>query len=104
MSHEEIVATVLYFERDEYIRGGNILFKRVFQRDEANDILYGAVEGRPEEFDDFVKQGILPLGQVDGTISPDESDIIWAFVSRASVTFLGKASGLCTRTSFVLRS
>jgi len=35
LSHEEIVATALYFERDEDIKGGIILFKRALQKDEA---------------------------------------------------------------------
>mmetsp|Transcript_20943 Transcript_20943/g.31928 ORF Transcript_20943/g.31928 Transcript_20943/m.31928 type:complete len:720 (+) Transcript_20943:85-2244(+) len=68
MSHEEIVATSLYFERDDYIKGGNIMFKRAMQKDEAHDIFDSVHQSRPEQFNDFVHEGILPLGQVE-TIS-----------------------------------
>lgn len=68
MSHEEIVATSLYFERDEFIKGGGIMFKRAMQKDEVEHVFESVHQSRPHEFDEFVNNGMLPLGQVE-TIS-----------------------------------
>ena len=66
MSHEEIVATSIYFiDRDEDIVGGDILFKRAFHRDEATFIFSNIGQCRQPEVDEMIsKNGLMPLGQV----------------------------------------
>ena len=66
MSHEEIVATAIYFiHRDDDITGGNILFKRAFLHDEAECIQGHLGQTRPERLDETVRDGFIPLGQVE---------------------------------------
>jgi len=66
MSHEEIVATAIYFiDRDKDITGGNILFKRAFHRQEANYIFSGIDQMRPREVENLIREGLMPLGQVE---------------------------------------
>eukprot|EP00526_Cylindrotheca_closterium_P011461 CAMPEP_0113621420 /NCGR_PEP_ID=MMETSP0017_2-20120614/10946_1 /TAXON_ID=2856 /ORGANISM="Cylindrotheca closterium" /LENGTH=494 /DNA_ID=CAMNT_0000531165 /DNA_START=1 /DNA_END=1485 /DNA_ORIENTATION=- /assembly_acc=CAM_ASM_000147 len=65
MSHEEIVATAIYFiDRDEEIEGGDILFKRAFHKQEATFIFSSVNQDRPRELDEKINEGLLPLGQV----------------------------------------
>jgi hypothetical protein len=48
MSHEEILATAIYYlHSNDVIKGGNILFKRAFEMDEAAFVLgkWGSDEG-----------------------------------------------------------
>ena len=66
MSHEEIVATAIYFiDRDEDIVGGNILFKRAFHMEEADYVFSNVDQIRPVELDSQVQKGLIPLGQVE---------------------------------------
>lgn len=66
MSHEEIVATAIYFiDRDEEIEGGDILFKRAFHKQEAEFIFSSVEQVRPRETEDIIHQGLLPLGTVE---------------------------------------
>ncbi|KAL3936253.1 MAG: hypothetical protein SGBAC_008396 [Bacillariaceae sp.] len=65
MSHEEIVATAIYFvDRDEEIEGGDILFKRAFHKQEAAYIFSHVDQTRPAELEEKINEGLLPLGQV----------------------------------------
>jgi hypothetical protein len=65
MSHEEIVATVIYFiHRDADIKGGDILFKRAFHKDEAEHIFSQIPQSRPRALDNLINEGLLPLGKV----------------------------------------
>eukprot|EP00980_Cylindrotheca_fusiformis_P019376 scaffold6651_cov99-Cylindrotheca_fusiformis.AAC.5 len=69
MSHEEIVATAIYFiDRDEEIEGGNILFKRAFHKREAKHIYFRVDQSRPDMLQSIIDDGLHPLGQVE-TIS-----------------------------------
>merc|ERR1712087_750842 len=62
MSHEEIVATAIYFiHRDRDIGGGNILFKRAFHRDEANFVYSAISQERPREVESMIRGGLIPL-------------------------------------------
>ncbi len=66
MSHEEIVATAIYFlHRDEAIEGGNIAFKRAFHKKEANYIFSNVPQCRAMEQEKVIKSGLVPLGQVE---------------------------------------
>ena len=66
MSHEEIVATAIYFiDRDKDITGGNILFKRAFHRQEANYVFSRIDQARPNEVENLIWEGLIPLGQVE---------------------------------------
>jgi len=66
MSHEEIVATAIYFlHRDDDIEGGNIMFKRAFHRHEANYIYSFANQIRPIYLNNVIQDSLLPLGQVE---------------------------------------
>eukprot|EP00980_Cylindrotheca_fusiformis_P013385 scaffold3410_cov141-Cylindrotheca_fusiformis.AAC.28 len=66
MSHEEIVATAIYFiDRDEEIEGGNILFKRAFHKREAQYIFSTVDQGRPDKLEKIIHEGLHPLGQVE---------------------------------------
>ena len=66
MSHEDIVATSIYFlERDEEIVGGNLLFKRAFHTGEASHMLYSIVQCRETAQQDVVDNGLTPLGQAE---------------------------------------
>eukprot|EP00980_Cylindrotheca_fusiformis_P026943 scaffold18138_cov128-Cylindrotheca_fusiformis.AAC.9 len=66
MSHEEIVATAIYFiDRDEAIEGGNILFQRAFHLREAEFIYSSVQQSRPHELDCIIDDGLQPLGQVE---------------------------------------
>lgn len=67
MSHEEIVATAIYFlHRDDDVSGGNILFKRAFHKHEAEDIISSDLpQCRAEMQDKVFQDGLLPLGQVE---------------------------------------
>jgi hypothetical protein len=66
MSREEIVATAIYFlHHDDDIKGGNILFKRVFDKDEAQHIRYGTGQCHHPMLDKIFDEGLVPLGQVE---------------------------------------
>mmetsp|Transcript_42564 Transcript_42564/g.102958 ORF Transcript_42564/g.102958 Transcript_42564/m.102958 type:complete len:712 (+) Transcript_42564:65-2200(+) len=66
MSHEEIVATAIYFiDRDEEIEGGDILFKRAFHKQEAMYIFSHVDQVRPREMEDIIDEGLMPLGTVE---------------------------------------
>ena len=66
MSHEEIVATAIYFiHRDDDITGGNILFKRTYLHDEAECIFTNVPQCRAEKVDEVIQDGFIPLGQVE---------------------------------------
>ena len=67
MSHEEIVATAIYFiHRDDDIKGGDILFKRSFFKDEAKDIKYRRVaQWRYGPQERMIEDGLTPLGTVE---------------------------------------
>jgi hypothetical protein len=65
MSHEEIVATAIYFiDRDDDIEGGNILFKRAFHKQEAEYIFSSVDQSRPGAVEEIISEGLQPLGQV----------------------------------------
>ncbi len=65
MSHEEIVATAIYFiHRDDDIVGGDLLFKRAFHEDEANFIFSRVDQCRPDHLERIIAEGLLPLGKV----------------------------------------
>eukprot|EP00980_Cylindrotheca_fusiformis_P004292 scaffold918_cov126-Cylindrotheca_fusiformis.AAC.71 len=67
MSHEEIVATAIYFiDRDDEIEGGNILFKRAFHMGEVQQIFYNLFRRtQQDEVGRIIDAGLLPLGQVE---------------------------------------
>jgi len=66
MSHEEIVATALYFiHRDEDINGGDILFKRAFHEEEAQFIYSSVHPSRLRDLGDVIEAGLVPLGKVE---------------------------------------
>jgi len=66
MSHEEIVATAIYFiHRDEVIVGGDILFKRAFHEDEAGFIRSSVAQSRPSAVDNVIEAGLMPLGKFE---------------------------------------
>ena len=65
MSHEDIVATAIYFiHRDADIKGGDILFKRAFHRDEAHFIFSNIGQVRPSTLESIINEGLQPLGKV----------------------------------------
>jgi len=65
MSHEEIVATAIYFiDRDDEIEGGDILYKRAFHKQEAEYIFSSVDQMRPREVERIISEGLQPLGQV----------------------------------------
>lgn len=65
MSHEEIVATAIYFiDRDEDIVGGDILFKRAFHKEEGDFIFSHVDQTRPAHLERVIEDGLLPLGRV----------------------------------------
>lgn len=65
MSHEEIVATAIYFiDRDGEIEGGDILFKRAFHKGEATFSFSNVDQERFYPVEDKIQEGLLPLGQV----------------------------------------
>lgn len=64
MSHEEIVATAIYFiGRDDEIEGGDILFKRAFYKKEAQFIFSSVEQIRPTEMEEVISEGLQPIGQ-----------------------------------------
>ena len=68
MSHEEIVATAIYFiDRDDGISGGNLLFKRPFHRQEVGYIAsnIGQIGTHTREVADLIQKGLMPLGRVE---------------------------------------
>lgn len=66
MSHEEIVATCIYFiHRDDDIKGGDILFKRAFHKEEAMHIFSNVAQCRPPAQENAIQEGLLPLGKVE---------------------------------------
>lgn len=66
MSHGEIVMTCLYIlDRDESIQGGNLEFKRAFLKDEATYIFDTVDQVRPYAVDDFIQEGLKPLGTME---------------------------------------
>lgn len=66
MSHEEIVATAIYFlHRDSPIEGGNIAFKRSFLKEEATYIFSNTSHEGPRYQYDVIQEGLLTLGQVE---------------------------------------
>jgi len=65
MSHENIVATAeLVLRKDTALNGGNLSFKRAFQRDEAGMMFSSFPQCRPMGVDAIVQDGLLPLGQL----------------------------------------
>lgn len=65
MSHEEIVATAIYFiDRADEIEGGDLLFKRAFHREEAQYIFSSVDQTRPRPLEDAIVTGLMPLGLV----------------------------------------
>jgi hypothetical protein len=65
MSHEHIVATCDYIlDRDSDIDGGDLLFKRAFNKDEATRLYSQTPQGGDHFTNTFVKDGMIPLGQV----------------------------------------
>ncbi len=67
MSHEEIVATALYYiDKDEDIKGGDILFKRAFNQREQNlmENVFNGQDNRSSQMDTILRDGLIPLGQV----------------------------------------
>merc|ERR1711865_602878 len=68
MSHEEIVATAIYFiDRDDGISGGNLLFKRSFHRQEVGYIAsnIGQIDTHTREVAGLIQKGLMPLGRVE---------------------------------------
>jgi hypothetical protein len=66
MSHEEIVATAIYFiHRDDDVVGGDILFKRAFHKREGEFIFSNVDQCRPVHLDRIIHEGLLPLGKVE---------------------------------------
>ena len=66
MSHEEIVATAIYFlHRDNDVTGGNLMFKRAFHKREAQYITSNVPQGRHLLQDQAIESGMVPLGQVE---------------------------------------
>jgi hypothetical protein len=66
MSHEEIVATAIYFiHRDDDIVGGDTLFKRAFHKEEAAFIFSSVHQVRPRYLDEVNQEGLIPLGKVE---------------------------------------
>jgi len=67
MSHEEIVATAIYFlDRGPDISGGDILFKRAFYKPEATYIFSNIMQTRPTDVEHAIRnQGLVPLGTVE---------------------------------------
>jgi len=66
MSHEEIVATAIYFiDRDDEIEGGDILFKRAFHKEDATFIFSRIMQERPQAVEEIISEGLLPLGKVE---------------------------------------
>jgi hypothetical protein len=66
MSHEEIVATAIYFiHRDDDIEGGDLLFQRAFHMREAVHMQeeFGQVWG--EIYNVVSEKGLMPLGKVE---------------------------------------
>lgn len=65
MSHEEIVATAIYFlHRDDDINGGEIEFKRAFLKEEADYVFSNKPQWSSPEQNYLLDQGLIPLGQV----------------------------------------
>ncbi len=65
MSHEHIVATCDYIlDRDSDIDGGDLLFKRAFNKDEAARLKEEMPQDRDSIMDSIVEEGLVPLGQV----------------------------------------
>lgn len=54
-----------FFDRDEAIEGGNILFKRPFYKQDARFIFSSVDQTRPPELQDKICEGVLPLGKVE---------------------------------------
>ena len=66
MSHEEIVATAIYFiHRDDDIEGGDLLFQRAFHTREALKMQqeFGQVFGLVKHL--VSEEGLMPLGKVE---------------------------------------
>jgi len=66
MSHEEIVATAIYFiHRDDDIEGGDLLFQRAFHMREALFMQkeFGQVFGLVKDM--VAAEGLMPLGKVE---------------------------------------
>lgn len=65
MSHEEIVATAIYFlHRDDDTNGGEIEFKRAFLKEEADYVFSNKPQWSPPEQNLIIEHGMIPLGQV----------------------------------------
>lgn len=68
MSHEEIVVTAIYFiDRDYDISGENLLFKRIFHRQEIGYIgsNIDQIQSHTRVVADLIQNGLMPLGQVE---------------------------------------
>jgi len=65
MSQEDIVLTVLYIlDRDDSISGGDVMFKRAFLADEADNLFWNVGQSRPLALDTEIENGMVPLGKV----------------------------------------
>eukprot|EP00501_MAST-03F_sp_TOSAG23-6_P002410 GSMAST32.ASY1.ANO1.2519.1 assembled CDS len=65
MSHEEIVATVIWVaERDDDLEGGDLLFKRAFLKNEAEFIFSTVASDRHSVLNDIIDEGLVPLGRI----------------------------------------
>jgi len=65
ISHEDIVATAIYFiHHDADVKGGDVLFKRAFHRDEAQFIFSNIGQDRPSTLESMINEGLQPLGKV----------------------------------------
>lgn len=63
MSHENIVASVVYIMRkDEGLLGANLQFKRAFLEEEAGALFEDLPQCRPAAVDSLIKEGLVPLG------------------------------------------
>lgn len=66
MSHEEIICTCLYIlDRDDDIKGGELMFQRAFHRDEANYIFSNVPQDRHPTVNSMVNVGLAPMGRVE---------------------------------------
>mmetsp|Transcript_34295 Transcript_34295/g.67426 ORF Transcript_34295/g.67426 Transcript_34295/m.67426 type:complete len:683 (+) Transcript_34295:84-2132(+) len=65
MSHEQIVATAIYFiHRDDDIVGGDILFKRAFHKNESNFVVQSMRPRIHPCQTELIQESMLPLGKV----------------------------------------
>jgi Protein of unknown function (DUF4246) len=66
MSHEHVVATVLFvLDRDEGLQGGTLHFRRGYTREEAGQVFWNIPQCRPNSVDELIGRAVLPLGTVE---------------------------------------